>query len=302
MPKDEERIFGPHEKETYRQYMERLKGDESLTRSRAAALMATSMMMQGKANQPVDREQLHTLSRRLQKLPAFQRMMQDTKTVGLLRSGNGNGLVTLLADKETERQRSFERYQRPKEFVGEDARFLKTAVDSLKQRPPAEKDSPEGKQREKHYREVLKRLEQARELSEKGVQLSGEKTKALIQAVKNYNDAGKKDLPGGVKEAEGSMEAMCVLSRYMPEKEFRSYCKRMNKAQGAASKSNPRHADPEAYPAGRLTGEAKTAGELFAESKQNAAAAHKAICATFPSRAAPKPQPFDSSRGAIPVR
>ncbi|MBR3555824.1 MAG: hypothetical protein IKN89_07920 [Oscillospiraceae bacterium] len=67
MPK-EELIFGPHEGETYRQYRQRLRDDGSMTKSRAAALMATAVLMQGKANQPVDREQFYVLSKKLRNM------------------------------------------------------------------------------------------------------------------------------------------------------------------------------------------------------------------------------------------
>ena len=268
MPKEEERIFGPHEQETYRQYLSRLKDDQSLTRSRAAALMATSMLMQGKANQPMDREAFHALSRKLEKHPAIRLMMQDTKTVGLLRSGNGNGLLRLLADKETERQHSFDRFRRPEEFVKEDAKFLKTAADRLKQKPPlASADGKNDPEKDKRYQEMMKRLEHAQDLADHGVQLSGEKTKELIKAVKAYNDAGDKKLPADAGEAEGHLEAMCILSRYMPEKDFRAYCKQLNKAHGAANPRQSRYEDPEAYPADRLEGGAKTAKEWYTDSK-----------------------------------
>jgi hypothetical protein len=115
---------------------------------------------------------------------------------------------------------------------------------------------------------MIKRLEHARMLTENGIQLSGEKTKALICAVKNYNDAGNKKRPGGTVEAEGHLEAMSILSRYMPEKDFRAYCKQLNKASAAVNPRQPRYEDPEAYPAARLEGGAKTAMEWYAESKK----------------------------------
>ena len=269
MPQDD-RIFGPHEGETYRHYLERLKEDGSLTRSRAAAMMTTSILMRGRANQRMDREAFYDMQKKLEKHPALRRMMQDPKTEGLMNSGNGSGLLTLLADKETERQKTFERYQRPKEYVEEDARFLKTAIERLNRndtKDTAAAADPELQKRGKKFQEMIKRLEYAQSLAESGVQLGGEKTKELIGAVMAYNDGGNKKLPGGAKEAEGSLEAMCVLSRYMPEQDFRSYCRQINKAQGAEGPHQPRHADPEAFPAERMYGSAKTAKEWYAESK-----------------------------------
>lgn len=214
------------------------------------------------------RELPNALSRKLEKHPAIRLMMQDTKTVGLLRSGNGNGLLRLLADKETERQHSFDRFRRPEEFVKEDAGFLKTAADRLKQKPPlASADGKNDPEKDKRYQEMMKRLEHAQDLADHGVQLSGEKTKELIKAVKAYNDAGDKKLPADAGEAEGHLEAMCILSRYMPEKDFRAYCKQLNKAHGAANPRQSRYEDPEAYPADRLEGGAKTAKEWYTDSK-----------------------------------
>ena len=60
---------------------------------------------------------------------------------------------------------------------------------------------------------------------------------------------------------------MCVLSRYMPEKEFRTYCKSINRQRGAEKSDHKDHADPEAYSSERLTGQAKTAEEWLAESR-----------------------------------
>ena len=269
MPK-EEMIFGPHEGETYRQYLSRLKDDQSMTRSRAAALMATAMMMQGKANQPVDREQFHKLARKLRKQPAFRQMMHDDKATALLRSGNGSGLIQLMADTETVRQQSFDRYVRPREFVKEDAKLLRSAIEGLKKHAPAEgaaaAGSPELEQQGKLYREMMKRLEHAQSLADSGVQLSGESTKQLITAVKAYNNGGKA-IPGGDKKAEGHLEAMTLLSRYMPTRDFRYYCRDINDVRGFTNRRQEGYTDPEAFPPERLTEGAKTAKELYSESQ-----------------------------------
>lgn len=268
----EDGFFGPHQDETYRQYLSRLRDDSSMTASRAAALMATAMLMQGKPNQAVDQEKFYELTRKLKQQPAFRLMMRDGKAKTLLRSGNGGGLIGLMADKETERQRSFEPYRRPREYVQEDARILSDAIEGLKKHAPADGAAgigdPELEKRGKLYEEMMKRLDQARSLAENGVQLSGEQAKELVSAVKKYNDAGKKDLPGGEKEAEGHLEAMCLLSRYMPEKSFRSYCRKMNEARGITEPEQPGYTDPEAFLPGRMNGGAKTAKEWYADAQQ----------------------------------
>ena len=252
--------------------MGRLKDDGSLTSSRAAALMATAMLMQGKPNELVNREKFYEFSRKLQEQPAFRMMMRDKKAKELLRSGNGNGLFVLMADKETERKRSFDRYVRPGEYVQEDARFLESAVEGLRRHAPAEgaaaAGNPELERRGKLFQEMMKRLDHAKSLAQRGVQLNGEQTKELITAIKEYNDGGKKELPGGEAEAEGHLEVMCLLSRYMPEKDFRSYCRNLNEAHALTDPKEERYADPEAFPADRLTGGAKTAKEWYAQSQE----------------------------------
>ena len=114
MPKEiqEERIFGPHTEtgETYRQYRDRLKDDDSMTASRAAALMATTMLMKGRANMPMDSEEFYRMFKTLREQTAFKQMMKDPKSRELLRKGDGRALVELFADKEYERQNRFKRY------------------------------------------------------------------------------------------------------------------------------------------------------------------------------------------------
>ena len=258
MPRE---IFGPHDYETYKQYMERLKQDGSLSSDKAAAMMTTSMLMKGRANQVVDRKAFDQVSKKLQSQTAFRQMMQDQKTPELLRRGSTTGLFGLMAEKENSRQKSFERYQRPKEFAPADAKFLDTAIKRLETQKPGDV-TPEDKRRGPCYEEMMKRLREAKALTEEGKQLTGEQTKALVGAVKAYNDAGNE------KPAPGKTEIMCVLSRYMPEKTFRSYCSDINKERGEKQPKEADYEDPENYPAGRLTGEAKTAKEWFAESRE----------------------------------
>ena len=268
----EERIFGPHEYETYRQYRSRLRDDRSMTASRAAALMATAMLMQGKANEPVDREKLYELEKKLRQQPAFRMMMKDKRAAELLRSGGGSGLIGLMAAKEEERQRSFDKYKRPSEKVKEDARLLNSAVEGLRKNPPpadagAGTGDPEQERQGKLYREMMKRLEEAGTLADSGVPLSGERTKALITAVKAYNDGGRKELPGGEAPAAGQLEAMSLLKQFLPEREFRGYCRRINLARGLEGPDSAGYLAPESFVPERLTEGAKTAKEWYAESQ-----------------------------------
>ena len=262
----EQRIFGPHEYETYRQYQERLREDDSRSPARAAALMATTILMKGRSNKVVDREEYYKLYNKMQKQPAFRGMMQEREARELLRKGSGAGLLKLYAEREAARLKTLERYQRPQEYVKEDASFLNTAIEGLRKRKPAP-ETPEAQQRGAYYEEMMKRLDRAKTLADEGKQLSGEQTKELIGSVLAYNDAGNLQRPGGEREAEGHTEAMCVLSRYMPERDFRGYCRKLNQAKGVTKTTQKEYEDPENYPADRLTGYAKTAEEWFAESR-----------------------------------
>ena len=261
------RIYKPFDYETYKQYQERLKEDDSLESGRAAAMMTTAMLMKGRANKVVDREEFSAASKKLQTQTAFKQMMSDPRSKELMHKGDTNGLFRLMEQKEAARQKSFERYQRPKEFAPADAKFLDKAIKGLEKQKPGDA-TPEEKKRGEYYAEMMKRLREAKTLTDQGKQLTGEQTKALVAAVKAYNDAGNQKFPGGVKPAPGQTEVMCTLSRYMPEKVFRNYCKGVNKVHGLEKKSQPGYADPENYPEGRMTGEAKTAREWFAESRE----------------------------------
>ena len=270
MPKEvqEERIFGPHTEmgETYRQYRDRLKDDDSMTASRAAALMATTMLMKGRANMPMDSEEFYRMSKTLREQTAFKQMMKDPKSRELLRKGDGRALVELFADKEYERQNRFKRYERPKEFVREDARVLGAAIGKLEKKAP-EPDSPENRSRLVFHQKMMERMHEAKTLADEGKQLTGEQAKKLINSLRAYNDAESARHSGDELEAQGKTDVMCVLSRYMPEKEFRTYCKSINRQRGAEKSDHKDHADPEAYSSERLTGQAKTAEEWLAESR-----------------------------------
>ena len=261
------RIYKPFDYETYKQYQERLKEDDSLESGRAAAMMTTAMLMKGRANKTVNIEEFSATSKKLQSQTAFKQMMSDPKSKELMRKGDTNGLFRLMEQKEAARQKSFERYQRPKEFAPADAKFLDKAIKALEKQKPGDA-TPEEKKRGEYYAEMMKRLREAKALTDQGKQLTGEQTKALVTAVKAYNDAGNRKYPGGAQPAPGKTEVMCTLSRYMPEKVFRNYCKGINKVHGVDKPMQKGYEDPENYPAERLTGEAKTAREWFAQSRE----------------------------------
>ena len=274
MPK--ERIFGPHDYETYGDHLERLKeadlGDFTAS-SKAASLMATVMMMQhGGKNGRIDREKHSAMRRQLEGSKAFKQLMKDPRTEELIRKNDTDALFANMAELENKRQQELDaKYKRPveKEVLAKDAELLEAAMEGLKKKAgsaPAT-GSPEIEQRGKRYQEMMKRLEHAKTLAESGVQLSGESTKALIDSVKAYNDGGTKNVkPGGEKEAEGFVESMAILKNYMPAADFDRYCKRMNTGRGIQNPANPDFVTPEAFEPQRLSG-SKTAKQLLAENQ-----------------------------------
>lgn len=272
-----EAVFGFHQGETYGQYLDRLQ-DASLRdytpESKAAALMTTVMLMQhGNKNKPIQRENFNMAKNALLKSPVFKKMVKDPEALEMIRGNNADGLFRKLNELTVERQQALDRkYKRPStpEVVKQDNQLLTSAIDRLKNTAgtaPTE-GSPELRRRGRYYTEMMKELEYARSLSEKGIQLNGEQTKKLISAVKAYNDAGKQHVkPGGEKQAEGFSESMTVLKNYMPAADFRSYCLQMNISRGVNSTDNPAYVAPEAFEPSRVIAGAKTAKELKAENR-----------------------------------
>ena len=262
MPK--ERIFGPQEGETYRQHLTRLQQADLrdyTAASKAASLMAAMMLMQhGGRNKPVDREQFNKTRRMLEESKAFQEMMKDPKSEELVKKNDTNALIATLAQTETaRRQKLDEKYKRPEdpEVVAADAKLLKTAIDGLKESAgnAPTTGSPENERRGRLYAEMMKQLEHAQSLTEKGIQLSGESTKALIGSVKAYNDGGKQNVPaGGETKAEGFTQSMALLKHYMPVQSFDRYCKKINEAQDTLAPGHPGYVAPESFEPACMTG------------------------------------------------
>ena len=273
-----EPIFGPHDYETYKQYRERLEDadlDEYTPASKAAALMTTVMLMQhGNKNARINKQSFLTAKNALTRSPVFKQMMNSPEGLRLIQRNETDGLFRLLSDMTTKRQQELDRkYKRPedKEVVAKDAELLKKSIDSLKDTAgaAAAAGSPELERRGQLYHEMMKQLEHAQSLAEKGIQLSGEQTKALITSVKAYNDGGKRDVkPGGEKQAEGYTASMTLLKNYMPAAQFNRYCRQMNMSRGVQTPSNPDYVAPEAFEPQRITGGARPAKELIAENRE----------------------------------
>ncbi len=278
MPDGYGTIFGPHDGETYGHYLRRLVDDPTMNPAKAAAMMSTAMVMQGKmnANRPVDREQLFQLQNTIRQQPAFELMRKSGDMNRLMRQGDSIGLIECMADKENQRQQAFQKYVRPREFIGADADFLNTVTEKLRAKKPSQ--APDGQagvqdpnleRQTKLYEEMMKRLEAARSKAERGVQLTGEETKNLITAVKAYNDGGTGARPGVEKPREGDIEAMCLLGRYMPAQEFRSYCRQINRGRNLSNPAQQGYAHPDYFASDRITGTAMTAGERMKRSREH---------------------------------
>ena len=273
-----EPIYGFHDYETYGQYLERIQ-DASLNdytpESKAAALMTTVMLMQhGNRNKVIDKDSFRAAKNALLNSPIFKKMVKDPEALQMIRTNNTDGLFRKLSDMTLERQQRLDRkYKRPvdKQVVAQDSELLKKSIESLKQSAGTapKTGTPELERRGLYYDEMMKQLEYAQSLTEKGIQLSGEQTKALIGAVKAYNDAGWVDVkPGGEKQAEGFAESMTLLQNYMPTKDFKNYCRRMNFSRGVQDPRNVNYVDPEAFGPERVTAGKKTAKELIARNRE----------------------------------
>ena len=244
--------------ETYFDMIERLRGQRPVKAQVVAEMMAAGMLQQhagiGAAANP---QAVALMAVQLQKQPSFDTLMADERTRELAENGFATDLITLLADKETQRLRDLDRYARPGDWAKQDAEFLKRATAAIR------KAVPKKEQQGRRFKEMMKRLDEARTLAEQGLPLSGEKGKQLVDAVKKYNDGGK-SIPGGKKTATASAEAMTVLNRYMPGPQFGDYCDAINRSRQADALNHPRHVEPASFGPERLAG-ARTGRELLAQ-------------------------------------
>ena len=273
-----EPIYGFHDYETYGEYLDRLQDasiDDYTPESKAAALMTTVMLMQhGNRNTVINKDSFRAAKNALIKSPIFKKMVKDPEALKMIQSNNADGLFRKLNDMTLERQQRLDRkYKRPvdKEVVKQDSELLKKSIESLKTTAGTapRTGTPELERRGYYYGEMMKQLEYAQSLTEKGIQLSGEQTKALIGAVRAYNDAGKTYVkPGGEKQAEGFAESMTLLQNYMPAKDFKNYCRQMNMSRGIQNPGNVNYAEPEAFGPERVTAGKKPAKELIARNRE----------------------------------
>ena len=277
MPSRKPRIFGPHEGESYRNYLQRLRDSntaEYSKSSKAASMMVTVMMMQrGRGNQPMEREVFRQMRDQLMGSLAFKMMLKLPNAKDMIDRGDTTAMFTALNQCELNRQKAFDKYKRPreKEVVAADKALLDKAIEGLKNSEgnAAAPDSPEKQRRGELYTEMMRQLEHARSLAERGIQLSGEQTKALVGAVKAYNDGGTENVkPAGERQAEGFKECMALLRNYMPTERYNRYCRQINNSRGVMNPGNLNYVEPEAFQPQCLEPGVKTAKQLIAENRE----------------------------------
>ncbi len=231
---------------TYLHYVGELKKAE-FTEDTVARMIACAVMMQRDPNAPIDRRGTADLAEKIVRQPAFLRLMIDPNAKKLKEAGNGLALIEMLAVKENERKADMDRFVRPEEYAYEDSLFLTAVKEQLMEAEGVTPGAPRKSKKGRLFKEMMKQIEHAEELTTKGIQISGDDTRKLIDAVKKYNDGGSA-IPGGAKKAPGGTEAMCILKRYMPVDEYLSYCSRIN--------ARLKHKiDPESFTERRLYGQ-----------------------------------------------
>ncbi len=252
-------------KMTYRQMMESFKGDARKESSDlvVASMIATSLHMQWDgAGAEADNASIADTTAKLMKQKSFKALMKDPMTARLAKEGRHLELIQMLDIKANAARLEKEEYGR-KGMAKKDAAFIKDALDAYKnskngsaQLTPAqlEKENP-------LYNDMIKQLEAAQAKTEKGVDLSPEESKALVGAVRKYNDKGTKVAGGKGKQAAGYIQNMCVLNRFMPEARFRNYCEGIRESHPQIG------VRPDHFTQERLRGTRKSASQLRNELK-----------------------------------
>ena len=254
------------EGETWTQYIERLRSGPTLGAAEVAGIICATALMGNNPDAPAKGPMLDAFSDRLVKQASFRRLVRDPGVMPYARAGRGAEMIVLMGEKKKEMDIQRARYQRGKAQVKDDAAFLQAAQRSMKDSFAA--CSPVQRERElQRYVEMMKRMDYARSLAEKGIPMDGKTARELAQAVQRYNDGGSKT-PGGKKQAAASKEALCVLNRFMPSDEYKGYCSSINQAHNAQSPAHRRHVDPASYNELLLNGGARSARDLMLASQK----------------------------------
>ncbi|MCR4725421.1 MAG: hypothetical protein K5772_08305 [Clostridia bacterium] len=251
-------------KMSYRKFMKAATQDAADGSPVAAAnMMSAAMMMQGSgANAEVEQAKLAEMSSNLMKQTAFKELMKDPKALELMKQGKALDMISLMADKQYEKEHRYDEYKRSGEFLTDDRKLLQDYMKSTAGVANAGEVQLEGKGRP--YREMMKQIEQAQQLMEQGIPLSGDQAKALTDAVMKYNDNGSGIAGGRASLNKHYTQNMTLLKHFLPAKEFDTYCANIKTAHPRSRETRTENFVP-----GRLTGKVKTAGELTAQYKKD---------------------------------
>ena len=252
--------------ETWRQYVKRLRVAPTLGPSQVAGVMAATVLMGKDPDAPADPRMLEALSQRLAKQSSFRRLCREPETMRLARGGKGAELIVRMGEIKTREQELLRKYDRSSYQVRDDALMLQTAIKSM-QDSFASQSAVQKERESKRFMEMIKRMEYARGLAEKGIPLDGKTARELAQVVQRYNDGNGKT-PGGKQQAAASKEALSVMKYLMPQEEFSAYCNSINRAHHAESPTHKRHVDPKAYGKDVLEGKSRSARELMLDSQK----------------------------------
>lgn len=254
------------EGETWKQYIDRLRGQKTVGASEMAGIMAATVLMGKDPNAPARGRMVNALSEKLVKQSSFRQLVRDPEALRLARSGKGAEMIVRMGEKKRRQEEARRRYQRSANQVKDDAIFLRAAEKSMKD--SFAQGSPAQREREnQRFLEMMKRMDHARSLAEQGIPLDGKTARELAQAVQQYNNGGSKT-PGGKQQAAASKEALCVLKRIMPEDEFGNYCDSINQAHNAHSPAHRRHVNPADYSEALVNGSARSAKDLMLASQR----------------------------------
>ena len=249
-------------RQEYLQYIDLLTEQEEMKDTVVASLIAAGWVMgMAREEDPINRDQITISSRKLLSEPAFQELMKDPETAQLARGGNIVELQIKLAEK-AEMLDERQAYQRGPEKARDDSLFLKAAIKGLKDEV---KKAPVMKTKQlERYNEMIKQLEAAQMKCEQGAGLSGEEAKAMVTAVQKYNDKGTRQAGGTMgKKAVGFTKCMCLMQRFMPERQFDRYCAQINEKH---PKRTMKRGD---FGIERLNGYTKSAVEWQQENMRN---------------------------------
>ena len=252
--------------ETWRQYVKRMRGAATLGPAQMAGVMAATVLMGKNPDSPANPRLLEALSGRVTRQSSFRRLCRDPEALRLARGGKGAELIVRMGEIKRRQDDMIRAYDRSSYQVKDDAIMLQTAMKSM-QDSFASQSAVQKERESQRFNEMIKRMEYARGLAEKGIPMDGKTARELAQVVQRYNDGNGKT-PGGKQQAAASKEAMSVLKYLMPQEEFSAYCNDINRAHQAESPAHKRHVDPNAYGKEVLEGSARSAKELMAASQR----------------------------------